>query len=87
MAMPSGLPTSAADLKLALDTIENQINLYLLNPAAFFESIGGSVKVSIPQYIEALQRRRDQLFAAYCAHPEGWVDSDVDANGPMIKTN
>ena len=68
---------SKAEIEAELATVETNISAYLADPVKFTESIGGSVKVSIPQYVNALFERRAQMRELLENYPD-FVDSDVE---------
>ena len=80
----TGFPTDEAGIRAALDGIENRLNMYMNDPAAFFVFFGNTIKVDISQYIAFLERRRAELLVQLQNLPS-WTDSDMDPNGPMIK--
>lgn len=82
----TSFPQDEGTITTELNNVETQISLYLSNPAKFTASTGGTVGVDIPRYIQALQERREQLRQQLMSLPY-WIDQDMDANGPMIKTS
>lgn len=70
------VPQTPEDMQTRLDEIETLIQAYTSSPAKFSESIAGSVKVSIPDYVQFLKEERELLTARLNAT---WLkQSDVE---------
>lgn len=74
-------PETEGDIQTRLNTINNLIDTYLASPTKFAEMIGGTVKISIPDYVAALQKERDHLVEQLRNYP--WmIESDSETSGP-----
>jgi len=76
-------PQSETDITTRINTITNQLDTFLASPTKFTEQIQGSLKVSIPQYIAALQKERDQLQIQLQNVPF-IEESDLEMGGPRF---
>ena len=70
-------PLTEDDIKTRLNTINNLIDTYLADPAKFHESVGGSIKISIKDYVAALREERAELRTQLENFPY-FEDSDVE---------
>lgn len=71
-------PTTADEIRAKLDIIDAAMDLYRTNPATFAEQIGGTIKVSIPQYMDQLRQEREYWQKQLDEFPF-WGQSDVEA--------
>jgi hypothetical protein len=69
---------SVSDLQTQIGLLETQIALALSDPTKFIESIGGSVRISIPQYVAQLREYRNELQDRLYNHPDGYHETDVE---------
>ena len=56
-------PVTYAQLKIQYDAVEAQIQLVITGgPAKFYEITGGTVRISMKDWMDMLMKRRDELY-------------------------
>lgn len=76
MALRTTFPETEAEIKEELDNVQELLSTYASDPAKFAELMGGSVKVSIPDYLKFLREYQKQLFDRLKDSP--WIiESDM----------
>lgn len=70
-------PQTQSEIKSRLDTIDGLIALYMSDPTKFAEQIGGTIKISMPEYVRQLREERDIWHKRLCDSP--WeLESDIE---------
>jgi len=84
--LTGGFPQTEAEIVNDLNLIQIRIDTYITGgPAACYKLFGNTIGYSIPEYVEFLERQRKLLYKRLKNLPL-WLDQDVDALGPMMKT-
>ena len=69
MALATSLPQTPAQIKAHIDALQSLISTYIADPVKFAEQIGGSIKISIPDYVRELREQIEYWTRRYESTP------------------